>query len=71
MIEGRMMCDGSSYVVVDAAGDVLVDLYCGYVLDVFQYGEWVSTRLEVDAADQWYLVGTPYSGMLDNVRVRL
>lgn len=32
--------------------------------------EWVQTRMEMNLAREWYLVGTPYCGDLEYVQAR-
>ena len=32
---------------------------------------WIQTRMEMDAAQNWYLVGTPYCGDLEYIRARI
>nr|WP_330423657.1 DUF5348 domain-containing protein [Roseburia intestinalis] len=34
-------------------------------------GKWVETRMEMDVARNWYLVGTPYRGDLEYIRARI
>lgn len=45
--------------------------HCGESLQVEVNGEWVNTRMEMDNALKWYLVGTPYKGNLEYVRARI
>ena len=33
--------------------------------------EWVQTRMEMNPAREWYLVGTPYCGDLEYIRARI
>ena len=33
--------------------------------------EWVQTRMEMNLAREWYLVGTPYYGDLEYVQARI
>ena len=33
--------------------------------------EWVQTRMEMNLAREWYLVGTPYCGDLEYVQARI
>ena len=33
--------------------------------------KWVRTRMEMNPAREWYLVGTPYCGDLEYVQVRI
>ena len=33
--------------------------------------QWVKTRMEMNLAREWYLVGTPYCGDLEYVRARI
>ncbi|MFR6582702.1 MAG: DUF5348 domain-containing protein [Ruminococcus sp.] len=39
-------------------------------LQILMDGKWVQTRMEMDAARNWYLVGTPYRGDLEYIRAK-
>lgn len=74
MINGRLMYNGSEGrygIVVD--GDWHDEgLHCGAGLSVLlPDGTWTDTRIELRGVDEWYLVGTPYSGQLDNIPVQV
>lgn len=43
--------------------------HCGDTMEVMVDGEWVHTRMEMDDGE-WYLVGTPYRGDLEYLKVR-
>lgn len=45
--------------------------HCGECLEVLVDDEWVETRMEMSIDKEWYLVGTPYCGDLEYVRVRI
>ena len=53
--------------------DLWIDsgLHCGDCLQVLIDDKWIDTRMEMDIAGNWYLVGTPYSGNLEYVQVRV
>lgn len=36
-----------------------------------EYDKWVRTRMEMNPAREWYLVGTPYCGDLEYVQARI
>ena len=40
-------------------------------LQILMDGKRVETRMEMDAARNWYLVGTPYRGDLEYIRARI
>ena len=40
-------------------------------LEVLVDDEWVQTRMEMNLAREWYLVGTPYCGDLEYVQARI
>ena len=40
-------------------------------LEVLVDDQWVKTRMEMNLAREWYLVGTPYCGDLEYVRARI
>ena len=46
----------SSYLWIDTG------FHCGECLEVLLDDEWVQTRMEMNPAREWYLVGTPYCG---------
>ena len=45
--------------------------HCGEGLEVLVDDEWVQTRMEMNLAREWYLVGTPYCGDLEYVQARI
>ena len=40
-------------------------------MEVLVDDQWVRTRMEMNPAMEWYLVGTPYCGDLEYVRARI
>ena len=40
-------------------------------MEVLVDDKWVRTRMEMNPAMEWYLVGTPYCGDLESVRARI
>jgi hypothetical protein len=44
--------------------------HCGDRLKVMVEGVWVDTRMEMTPDREWYLVGTPYRGDLEYIRVQ-
>jgi len=74
MKEGRLGYNSSNqrYGLLDS--DLWIDtgFLCGETLEVMVDGEWVQTRMEMNPAKEWYLVGTPYKGTdLEYVRARI
>jgi len=74
MKEGRLGYNSSNqrYGLLDS--DLWIDtgFNCGKTLEVMVDGEWVQTRMEMNPAKEWYLVGTPYKGTdLEYVRARV
>ena len=55
------------------SADLWIDtgFHCGEYLEVLVDGKWVETRMEMDADQNWYLVGTPYRGDLEYIRARI
>ena len=55
------------------SSDLWIDtgLHCGECLEVLVDDKWVPTRMEMNIAREWYLVGTPYCGDLEYVRARI
>lgn len=45
--------------------------HCGEGLEVLIDDKWVRTRMEMNTAREWYLVGTPYCGNLEYVQARI
>ena len=45
--------------------------HCGECMEVLVDDQWVKTRMEMNLAREWYLVGTPYCGDLEYVRARI
>lgn len=45
--------------------------HCGEVMEVLVDDIWVETRIEMKFGGEWYIVGTPYSGNLENVIARI
>ena len=46
--------------------DLWIDtgFHCGECMEVLVDDQWVQTRMEMNLAREWYLVGTPYCGEL-------
>lgn len=72
-ITGRLGYNRSN----DRYGLLVMDLWehpgfcCGESLQVLVDDDWVSTRMEMNTARQWYLVDTPYCGDLEYVKARI
>ena len=45
--------------------------HCGECMEVLVDDQWVKTRMEMNLAREWYLVGTPYCGDLEYVQARI
>ena len=76
MIEGRLGYNSSN----DRYGVLVTDLWennglhCGEGIEVFVDDKWIYSRMEMawdKDGNHWYLVGTPYYGDLEYVRVRI
>ena len=50
---------------------LIQDFTAGEGLEVLVDDEWVQTRMEMNLAREWYLVGTPYCGNLEYVQTRI
>ena len=72
MREGRLgyNCENGRYGLLSM--DLWVDtgFHCGECMEVLVDDKWVKTRMEMNPAMEWYLVGTPYCGDLEYVRAR-
>ena len=64
MREGRLGYNSSNGRYGILSSDLWIDtgLHCGECLQILMDGKWVQTRMEMDVARNWYLVGTPYRG---------
>ena len=73
MREGRLGYNSSNGRYGILSSDLWLDtgLHCGECLQVFMDGKWIQTRMEMDAAQNWYLVGTPYCGDLEYIRANI
>ena len=73
MITGRLGYNSDN----DRYGLLVSDLWehigfhCGETLEVMVDRKWIPTRMEMNMAGEWYLVGTPYSGDLEYIRARV
>ena len=72
MREGRLGYNSSNGRYGILSSDLWIDtgLHCGECLQILMDGKWVQTRMEMDVARNWYLVGTPYRGDLEYIRAR-
>ena len=50
---------------------LIQDFIVGECLEVLIDDQWVQTRMEMNPAREWYLVGTPYCGDLEYIRARI
>ena len=70
MREGRLgyNCENGRYGLLSM--DLWIDtgFHCGECMEVLVDDQWVWTRMEMNPAMEWYLVGTPYCGNLEYVR---
>ena len=55
------------------SSDLWIDtgFHCGECLEVLIDDQWVQTRMEMNPAREWYLVGTPYCGDLEYIWARI
>ena len=74
---GRSVCysvpDNSNGRYGLLSSDLWIDtgFHCGEGLEVLVDDEWVQTRMEMNLAREWYLVGTSYCGDLEYVQARI
>ena len=73
MREGRLGYNSSNGRYGILSSDLWIDtgLHCGECLEVLVDDKWVPTRMEMNIAREWYLVGTSYCGNLEYVRARI
>ena len=73
MREGRLGYNSYNKRYGLLSSDLWIDtgFHCGEGLEVLVDDKWVRTRMEMNPAREWYLVGTPYCGDLEYVQVRI
>ena len=73
MKQGRLGYNSSNGRYGLLSSDLWIDIgfHCGEGLEVLVDDEWVQTRMEMNLAREWYLVGTPYCGDLEYVQARI
>ena len=66
MKQGRLGYNSSNDRYGLLASDLWIDtgFHCGEGLEVLVDDKWVRTRMEMNPAREWYLVGTPYCCLL-------
>ena len=73
MREGRLgyNCENDRYGLLSM--DLWIDtgFHCGEYMEVLVDDQWLQTRMEMNLAREWYLVGTPYCGDLEYIRARI
>ena len=73
MKEGRLGYNSYNKRYGLLSSDLWIDtgFHCGECLEVLLDDERVQTRMEMNPAREWYLVGTPYCGDLEYIRARI
>ena len=71
--EGRLGYNSNNGRYGLLSSDLWIDtgFHCGEGLEVLVDDQWVKTRMEMNPAREWYLVGTPYCGDLEYIRARI
>ena len=64
----KIVGEGNSEVVDDYS---IICMHGGEGLEVLVDDKWIRTRMEMNSAREWYLVGTPYCGDLEYVQARI
>ena len=69
MREGRLGYNSSNDRYGLLSSDLWIDtgFHCGECLEVLIDEQWVQTRMEMNPAREWYLVGTPYCRDLEYI----
>ena len=72
MKQGRLGYNSSNGRYGLLSSDLWIDtgFHCGEGLEVLVGDEWVQTRMEMNLAREWYLVGTPYCEIWNMCRQR-
>jgi hypothetical protein len=72
-VQGRLgyNCQNDRYGLL--CGDLWENdgFHCGECFEVLVDDTWVNTRIEMSFENQWYLVDTPYYGILEYVIARI
>ena len=73
MKQGRLGYNSSNDRYGLLSSDLWIDtgFHCGEGLEVLVDDKWIRTRMEMNSAREWYLVGTPYCGDLEYVQARI
>lgn len=73
MKQGRLGYNSSNRRYGLLSSDLWIDtgFHCGECLEVLLDDEWVQTRMEMNPAREWYLVGIPYCGDLEYIWARI
>ena len=73
MKQGRLGYNSSNGRYGLLSSDLWIDtgFHYGEGLEVLVDDEWVQTRMEMNPAREWYLVGTSYCGDLEYVQARI
>ena len=73
MQQGRLGYNSSNDRYGLLSSDLWIDtgFHCGEGLEVLVDDKWVRTRMEMNPAREWYLVGTSYCGDLEYVQARI
>ena len=73
MKQGRLGYNSSNGRYGLLSSDLWIDtgFHCREGLEVLVGDEWVQTRMEMNLAREWYLVGTSYCGDLEYVQARI
>ena len=73
MKQGRLGYNSSNdrYGLLSSGLWIDTGFHCGEGLEVLVDDKWIRTRMEMNSAREWYLVGTPYCGDLEYVQARI
>ena len=73
MKQGRLGYNSSNgrYGLLSSDLWIAPGFHCGEGMEVLVDDKWVQTRMEMNLAREWYLVGTPYCGKLEYVQARI
>lgn len=73
MVTGRLKYnyDNGRYGLIVSGDWEKQGFHCGDTMEVLIDGDWIKTRIEMNFNQKWYLVGTPFSGNLDNIAARI
>lgn len=57
IIRGKLYLNGNDRLAIDDVCNGEYEFHCGYGVELFLCGKWLSTRIEADVNGEYYAVG--------------